>query len=131
MGYNIGLRLRYKLYYMLQYIIIICQRRRTGRNRARNYIPSGWQVSVGMGRKAFRKRIKIAAGCAPPKSLGCAMMCDTACPGVPRPFTRPDLLYIYTKISKMKFSLRRFLLPLHSIHTNFCAYLRLRPARLK
>jgi len=40
---------------------------------------------VGMGRKAFRKSIKIAAGRAPPKSLGCAMMCDTAsCPGVGR-----------------------------------------------
>lgn len=38
-----------------------------------------------MGRKAFRKSIKIAAGRAPPKSLGCAMMCDTAsCPGVGR-----------------------------------------------
>jgi len=38
-----------------------------------------------MGRKAFRKSIKIAAGRAPPKSLGCAMMCDTASsPGVGR-----------------------------------------------
>jgi len=53
-----------------------------------------------MGRKAFRKSIKIAAGRAPPKSLGCAMMCDTAsCPGVgrDRPLVRQPATAIHNR----------------------------------
>lgn len=60
-----------------------------------------------MGRKAFRKSIKIAAGRAPPKSLGCAMMCDTAsCPGVgrDRPPANPPRLYTTEMKSSLLFS---------------------------